>query len=648
MSELSSRTLALLGAQDRGRNHTGDREGLAASPPAPGVDRSGDALGLLVVRAPNPSSVGAYHALDKAEVVIGRVGGTADVCVSDPGVSRCHAKVLRGPGHELIVEDLGSTNGTFVNGAEVGRAALSRGDRLQVGMSTEFLIGVRLDDTPAELRLQQAIATAGAGTWEWHVTAQAFRIYGGVARALACEEMPCQPLGEDHWTRVHPADREKLKAHFEAVLEKGGNADLEVRLLRRGGSALWVAMTGELFRDRGGRPLRIAGALMDVSERRRAQGELIRQSRVFEALADAVVVIGSGGTILDWNAAAGQLLGWSKVEVLGRRPGVLLECDGGRRLEEALAECERTGDRRSEEVTLASKSGQQIPVEMVTFSIPAEESELVSRVAVFRDLREQKRLQERLLFAERLTTLGTLAAGIAHEVNNPLSFVISNLEFLGDHWTGAGESSQLAEVLAETRRGAERIAGIVGSLQALGRKVDSIEPEPLDPNAALEFALKVVDHRIRSRACLLKELRPVPPVMAAPGRLGQVFLNLLVNAAQAFGDLPTDGATVQVSSRYDATTQRVIVEVTDNGVGIPHEALSRIFDAFFTTKPIGQGCGLGLFLCKGIVADLGGEITVESEVGKGSTFRVSLPASTQDSDVAPGGRAPDIREPLRC
>jgi len=111
-----------------------------------------------------------------------------------------------------------------------------------------------------------------------------------------------------------------------------------------------------------------------------------------------------------------------------------------------------TGERRSEEITLTSKSGSEIPVEMVTFSVPAEESELVSHVAAFRDLRERKRLQERLLFAERLTTLGTLAAGIAHEVNNPLSFLLSNLEFLSDHWRAEAETSQVAEVLADTRR----------------------------------------------------------------------------------------------------------------------------------------------------------------------------------------------------
>ena len=166
--------------------------------------------------------------------------------------------------------------------------------------------------------------------------------------------------------------------------------------------------------------------------------------------------------------------------------------------------------------------------------------------------------------------------------------------------------------------------------------MDSVEPEPVDANAALEFALKVVDHRIHSRAILLKDLRPVPPVMGAPGRLGQVFLNLLVNATQAFGDGPREGATVQVTSRFDATARRVIVEVADNGVGIPRDVLPRIFDAFFTTKPIGEGCGLGLFLCQGIVADLGGDITVESQAGKGSTFRVSLPTAMAEPDLVSG------------
>ncbi|HTP51370.1 MAG TPA: ATP-binding protein [Anaeromyxobacteraceae bacterium] len=596
-----------------------------------------DELGLLLVRAPNPSHVGTYHALDKAEVVIGRAGGTADVCLGDPGVSRRHARVIR-EGGELVVEDLGSTNGTFLNGAEIGRAVLSRGDRLQVGTSTEFLVGTPSDNTLAELRLQQAIATAGAGTWEWHVTSRAFRVYGGVARSLACDWNLARSTSGDHWSCVHPADREKLSAGLAAVLEQGGAVDVEARILRRGGGFLWVAMNGELFRDRGGRPLRIAGALMDVTERRRAQGELIRQSSVFEALADAVIVVGSGGTILDWNAAAVGLLGWAKSEVLGLRPEVLLGTSGGRRLDEALVQPGRGSERRSEEISLTSKGGVEIPVEMVTFSIPAEESGLAPRVAVFRDLRERKRLQERLLFAERLTTLGTLAAGVAHEVNNPLSFVLSNLEFLSHH-LDRGASPQMAEVLGETRKGAERIGIIVDSLRALSRRVDSVEPEPLDPNAALEFALKVVDHRIQSQARLVKDLQPVPPVMGAPGRLGQVFLNLLVNAAQAFKEGQGEGAIVKVSSWFDARSRRVVVEVADNGSGIPPDILPRIFDAFFSTKPSGQGCGLGLFLSRGIVSDLGGEICVESEAGKGSTFRVSLPAAPGALDVRLEARA---------
>jgi CheY-like chemotaxis protein len=162
-------------------------------------------------------------------------------------------------------------------------------------------------------------------------------------------------------------------------------------------------------------------------------------------------------------------------------------------------------------------------------------------------------------------------------------------------------------------------------MQAFGAQIRS-PPSVFDPNAALKFALKMVEGQVACRARVVKDLVPVPGVLGSEARLGQVFLNLLVNAAQAFEPGGAGDREIRVASRFDVASQRVVVEVSDDGVGIPADVLPRIFEPFFTTKAVGQGTGLGLFVCLGIVRDLNGEITVESEVGKGTTFRVLLPA----------------------
>jgi len=252
-------------------------------------------------------------------------------------------------------------------------------------------------------------------------------------------------------------------------------------------------------------------------------------------------------------------------------------------------------------------------------------------VAVYRDVDERKRLQARLQVAERLAALGTLAAGVAHEINNPLSFVSANLSWLQGQIAKAGAALGAARADVETafsdvQQGAERIRHIVRDLQAFSAGSEGDEMAPTDVNEALEFPLRVADGAIRHRARLVKDLGRVPRVAAGASRLGQVFLNLLVNAAHAIPPGRAADNQIRLSTRHDQASGRVVVEVADTGVGIRAEDLNRIFDPFYTTKPPGVGSGLGLFVCQGIVTALGGEIAVESQPGAGSTFRVLLPA----------------------
>jgi CheY-like chemotaxis protein len=220
---------------------------------------------------------------------------------------------------------------------------------------------------------------------------------------------------------------------------------------------------------------------------------------------------------------------------------------------------------------------------------------------------------------------------LVNEINNPLAFVSSNLEYLAQQVAPAGPAlgvghRDLVEAIAESTRGVERIAGIVRDLQTFNRRERSSAPEQVDPNQVLEFALRITDSALRQQVRLVKDLQPVPLVPGGEARLAQVFFNILVNAGQSVEAGPHAARVVKVSTRFDAAAQEVVIEVSDQGAGMAPEVVSRVFEPLFSTKPVGAGTGLGLFVCHAIITDLGGEITVESKLGEGTTFRVILPA----------------------
>jgi two-component system, cell cycle sensor histidine kinase and response regulator CckA len=240
--------------------------------------------------------------------------------------------------------------------------------------------------------------------------------------------------------------------------------------------------------------------------------------------------------------------------------------------------------------------------------------------------------------------VGSLAAGVAHEINNPLAYILSNLNHL---WARIGESSGLSraekeaqqEIISDSLEGAGRVRRIVRDLWSLSPRAQE-ETESVDVNAVLESCINVAMNEIRHRATLVRELGDTPLVSGDRTRLAQVLLNLLVNAAQAIPEGDAAAQRITVRTRFDAESDTVEVEVADTGTGIPAANLDRIFEPFFTTKPVGRGMGLGLSICHGIVAALGGRLTVRSRESEGSTFTVTLRAARR-GEVAERPRAPD-------
>jgi two-component system cell cycle sensor histidine kinase/response regulator CckA len=279
----------------------------------------------------------------------------------------------------------------------------------------------------------------------------------------------------------------------------------------------------------------------------------------------------------------------------------------------------------STRLRLVHKDGRGVLVDLQAMVIEFGGEKALFGVA--HDLSERRRVQAQLIRADRLSAVGTLAAGVAHEINNPLAYLMLNLQYLmrelprfdGDEARLEG----LLERLAEAEHGARRVSTIVGDLRTLARPEET-QREPVSVPKALSAAIKVAGVELRRRARVVEVYESVPFVDASPTRLEQVFVNLLVNAGHAVKEGRPDDNEIRVSAVGEG--DRVVVEVRDTGVGIAPEVLGRVFDPFFTTKPRGLGTGLGLPISRGIVKSLGGEITVTSRPGVGTTFRVTLPA----------------------
>ncbi|APR85330.1 Sensory box histidine kinase/response regulator [Minicystis rosea] len=296
-------------------------------------------------------------------------------------------------------------------------------------------------------------------------------------------------------------------------------------------------------------------------------------------------------------------------------------------------------------------------------------------IAVATDITERanaeralRRSEAQLLEADRLASLGALAAGVAHEINNPLAYVLLNIDLVirelearpsaghSSHVTPAlrpadpsRSLSDLAARLREARAGVDRVRLIAQDLKAFSR-VDTERRTPVDVRRVLDSSIDIAANEIRHRARLVRDYREVPPVEADPSRLGQVFLNLLVNAVQAMDEASIGRNEIRVGTKLNAAGS-VVVTIADTGAGIPRGLVSRIFEPFFTTKPAGVGTGLGLAICKSIITSLGGDIRVESEAGKGSTFQVILPAASAQAiaaSVTPssGRQSPVPAEPV--
>lgn len=290
------------------------------------------------------------------------------------------------------------------------------------------------------------------------------------------------------------------------------------------------------------------------------------------------------------------------------------------------------------EVRMRTAAGDWLWIQS-TGRTPKEQPQRLLGVSV--DITERKALQARVARSERLAALGTMAAGVGHEINNPLTFVVLTHTLMERALATLSADSTTIEafsaLLQRARYGTDRISAVVRDLQMVARPGAS-GSSVTNPVPVVERCLQIAHHQIRHRARVICELSPVPSVPCSEDRLVQVFLILIINAAQAIPDGQADTHWIRIATST-APDGRVAIEVSDNGEGIPSEDLGRLFEPFFTTKRGTEGTGLGLSICRGIITSLGGEIEVESKPGRGSRFRVLLPAAPV-ADARPSAGRP--------
>jgi PAS domain S-box-containing protein len=600
---------------------------------------SSESACLILTSTTTPAAIGKVFRVEAPEHVLGR-GADAGFQINDHGVSRRHARISRLDEGGFHIADLGSTNGTYVNGVRITSAELHEGDRVQIGTVTVLRFSMHELVEQGEEQLRQALSAARVGIWDWNAATGAVTWSEQVDRLLGLSVGALSGRPTELSEVVHAGDLPRVREALATALEQRTHLDVEYRIEVTGARGRWLSCKGDVLCDERGTPVRITGTVMDITERKVAEQELRRQALIFESLCEGVVVTDRHGRIIDWNASAEKMFGRGKSEALEKTLFTLLHPgEEDKHTPEVLAALERDG-RWTGEMDFKRTDGVQCYCESVVAPLRDAEGRTIAHIMVHRDTTERRLLQARLQMADRLASVGTLGAGVAHEINNPLAYMLVNLHLVANKLGRLRGSSverevePLHQVVRETVEGAERIASIVRDLKTFARGQQEDRLGPVEVSRAVELACKMADNVIKHRARLVTQFDPVPAVQGNESRLCQVFLNLLLNAAHAIPEGDVREHEIRVIIR-EGSAGEVVVEVRDTGVGMTPEVQARIFDPFFTTKAVGEGTGLGLSICHGIIDSMGGRISVESAPGRGSTFRVYLGVAGASADSRP-------------
>jgi len=427
---------------------------------------------------------------------------------------------------------------------------------------------------------------------------------------------------------VRPEDREK----FKEMIERDGRViDYEVEFKCKGGRTLPVLLTGHARYDKSGNVIGYEGLNVDISQRKRMERQLREAydfiNKIIQSSPNAIMATDMTGSILIWNRAAEETLGYKADEVIGKMNIEKIYPEGTARkvmLMMRSPEHGGVGKLNAYPMVYVRQDSTVVEGNLSAAIIYDSNGKEIASVGSFVDLKERlemeralRRTQEQLLQSEKLAAMGRLTSQIAHELNNPLYGIMNTLELLKTEVSPQNKRRKVLEMaLSET----VRLSELLRKMLSFSRP-DQEEKQVVDLNTVLDEILLLHQKQLQENDIKIKTsfAEVLPPIMASKNQLRQVFLNMVANARDAM----PDGGTLSVKTDSDKTN--VKIEINDTGIGIKDEHLKRVFDSFFTTKDSVKGIGLGLSVCYGFIKDHGGDIQVRSEVGTGTTFTITLP-----------------------
>jgi len=484
---------------------------------------------------------------------------------------------------------------------------------------------------------------------------------------------PEEMIGRYVWEFMAEDQHELSKKAFKKKIEKKKvpMEAFERKYVCKDGKQMDLYISDRLILDKDGKVTGIRSTVQDITERKKAE-DALRESEeryrsVSQAAEEAIITADSSGKIDTWNHGAQKIFGYEEGEVLGKPLSILMPKRYRDAYKKGMQRLISTGDSnilgKTVELHGLRKNGVEFPLELSLSSWKTAEK--INFTGIIRDITERKNMEQMLIQAEKMASIGQLAAGIAHEINNPIGFIGSNLNTLeryskklteyihkSQNLAKAGAEKEsfdpksfiddfnllskkykiehilenFKDAVAESLEGTARVKKIVSDLRDFSR-TDKAEFESADINDVLEKTLSLVWNELKYKAEVVKELGSLPQIECNPGRLTQVFVNLLVNAVHA---IEQHGV---IRIKTFKVRNSIKVQISDTGKGIPKAQLGKVFDAFFTTKEPGKGTGLGLSISYNIIRDHHGTIEVESKEGSGATFTVTLPLTKADKVV---------------
>jgi PAS domain S-box-containing protein len=431
---------------------------------------------------------------------------------------------------------------------------------------------------------------------------------------------------------VHPEDFQSVMDHLRFGAEQGKNYEIEHRLLLKDGTFKWVYTTVEPSVDHSGRVVRLYGTTQDITERKQTEVELRSQKNelqaIFDSINDGVIVFDHDGRVQHFNNISLQLLPHESLP--GKTCRDLFHPETVAGSEHCAVERALRGSRV--ETSLVSvRDGHKIRYIDIT-ATPIEDAlgEQNRALVVLRDVTEKRFQELQLIQSDKMSSIGVLATGVAHEINNPLTSVAGYAEALlrrfrdDEELAGDDRLTVFPKYLNVIVRESYHCKGIIDSLLNFGRKSTGFVYN-VDINGIIGEILELLRHQSsEERIDVVTSLKEtLPPVHGDPSGLRQVIMNLLINAHQAIDG----GGVVEIATDHSDDKREVYIRVSDTGCGIAPDIIDQIWDPFFTTKDAGKGLGLGLAISYTIVKRHGGEISLTSSIGKGSLFTVVLPVS---------------------